>query len=252
MTFSKQHLLAGLAMAMAVTAIPQTASANSAAMEYFTKRADRSAVASLLSADDRAYYRAIFEAIDRSDWTKVQTMLAERTEGPLHQVAKAEYYLAAGSPRIELDALNAWLAGGVNLPQSEQILSLARKRGATVLPALPPANRLVSLPTFAKRIRPRETADGTMPAAVAASINEKIKLDDPAGAKILLDGIDALLSPGARAEWRSKVAWSFYIENDDASAFAVAQTVQDGMGPWVAEGWWIAGLAAWRLITDCP
>jgi hypothetical protein len=38
-----------------------------------------------------------------------------------------------------------------------------------------------------------------MPAAVAASINDKIKLDDPAGAKILLDGIDALLSPAAHA-----------------------------------------------------
>ena len=249
-TFTKQHLLAGLAMAVAASAIPQSALANSAAMEYFTKRADRSAVPTLLSADERTYYRAIFEAIDSSDWAKVQTMLTERADGPLHQVAKAEYYLAAGSPKIELDALNAWLAGGVNLPQSEQILSLARKRGATALPALPPANRLVSLPTFAKRIRPRETADGTMPAAVAASINDKIKLDDPAGAKILLDGIDALLSPAARAEWRSKVAWSFYIENDDASALAVAQTVQDGMGPWVSEGWWIAGLSAWRL-GDC-
>lgn len=250
MKVSKQHLLAGAALALAALAVPQAAQANSAAMEYFTKRADRSAVPSLLSADDRTYYTAVFDAIERSDWAKVQAMFAERADGPLHQIAKAEYYLAAGSPKIELDALNAWLAGGVNLPQSEQILSLARKRGAVTLPAMPVANRLVSLPNFAKRIRPRETADGTMPAEIAAAINTKIKEDDPAGGKVLLDGIDALLSPQARAEWRSKIAWSFYIENDDASAFAVAQTVQDGLGPWVAEGWWIAGLAAWR-IGDC-
>lgn len=250
MKVSKQHLLAGAALALVALAVPQAAQANSAAMEYFTKRADRSAVPSLLSADDRTYYTAVFDAIERSDWAKVQAMFAERTDGPLHQIAKAEYYLAAGSPKIELDALNAWLAGGVNLPQTEQILSLARKRGAVTLPALPVANRLVSLPNFAKRIRPRETADGTMPAEIAAAINTKIKEDDPAGGKVLLDGIDALLSPQARAEWRAKIAWSFYIENDDASAFAVAQTVQDGLGPWVAEGWWIAGLAAWR-IGDC-
>lgn len=250
MTISKQHLLAGAALALAAIAAPQVAQANSAAMEYFTKRADRSAVPSLLSADDRAYYTAVFDAIERSDWTKVQAMFAERADGPLHQIAKAEYYLAAGSPKIELDALNAWLAGGVNLPQSEQILSLARKRGAVTLPALPPANRLVSLPSFAKRIRPRETADGTMPPAIAAAINAKIKEDDPASGKVLLDGIDALLSPQARAEWRSKIAWSFYIENDNANALAVAQTVQEGIGPWVAEGWWIAGLAAFRL-SDC-
>lgn len=231
-------------------ASPQAVHANSAAMEYFTKRADRSAVPSLLSAEDRTYYTAVFDAIERSDWSKVQTLFAERSEGPLHQTAKAEYYLAAGSPKIELDVLMGWLAGGVNLPQSEQILALARKRGATVLPALPTANRLVSLPSFAKRIRPRETADGTMPLAISAAINAKIKEDDPAGGKLLLDGIDGVLSPQARAEWRAKIAWSFYIENDDASALAVAQTVQDGLGPWVAEGWWIAGLAAWRL-GDC-
>ena len=152
---SKQHLLAGAALALAAIAVPQAAQANSAAMEYFTKRADRSAVPSLLSVDDRTYYTAVFDAIERSDWAKVQTMLTERPDGPLHQVAKAEYYLAAGSPKIELDALTAWLAGGVTLPQSEQILALARKRGATALPTLPVANRLVSLPSFAKRIRPR-------------------------------------------------------------------------------------------------
>lgn len=238
------------AIALAALALPQTAQANAAAMDYFAKRADRSDVPSLLSKDDRDYYRQLFAAIDRGDWVKVQALFAQRPEGPLHQEARAEYYTAAGSPKIELDALSAWLAAGVDLPQAEQIAALAQKRGATVLPALPQANRLVSQPYFAKRIRPREVNDGTMPGAVAGAINGKIKADDPSGAKAVLDGIDTQLSPRTRAEWRSKVAWSFYIENDDASAYGLAQTAQDGAGPWVAEGWWIAGLAAWRL-DDC-
>jgi soluble lytic murein transglycosylase len=242
--------LAASAIALSAVALPRAAQANTAAMEYFAKRSDRSDVPILLSKEDRDYYRQLFGAIDRGDWTKVQALFTQRPEGPLHHVARAEYYTAAGSPKIELGALNAWLAAGVDLPQAEQIASLAEKRGATVLPALPQANRLVSQPNFAKRIRPREAADGTMPGPVAGAINGKIKADDPAGAKAVLDGIDTQLSPRARAEWRSKVAWSFYIENDDASAYAVAQTAQDGAGPWVAEGWWIAGLAAWRL-GDC-
>jgi soluble lytic murein transglycosylase-like protein len=86
-----------------------------------------------------------------------------------------------------------------------------------------------------------------MPEAVAAAIHEHIRQDDPAGAREMLDGIDATLSSAARAEWRKRVAWSFYIANDDAQAFAVARSVADGSGPWVAEGWWTAGLAAWRL-----
>ena len=247
-TTAKALLAFGLAGSLAAFAAP--AQANSATVDYFRNRADRSNVPSLLSQDDRTYYRDLFSAIDRADWAKVQDMFTQRQDGPLHQVALAEYFLAPTSPKIELDALNAWLAKGSTLPQVEQITLLAQKRGATVLPPLPQAGALVSLPTRAKRIRPRDTNDGTMPTAVAAAINSSIKADNPAGAKALLDGIDTQLSLGARAEWRAKIAWSYYIENDDASAYALAQTVQDGAGPWVAEGWWTAGLAAWR-ISDC-
>ena len=239
------YLLAG-----AAAALPVAAQANSAAVEYFRNRADRTSVPALLSQDERVYYRDLFAAIDKADWTRVQTMFAQKPDGPLHAVARAEYFLAPTSPKIELDALTGWLAAGTQLPQAEQISQLALKRGASNLPILPSTKALVSLPTTPKRIRPRETQDGTMPSAVAAGILERIKNDDPAGARLLLDGIDAALSPYARAEWRQKVAWSFYIESDDASAYALAQTSGDGAGPWVAEGWWTAGLAAWRT-EDC-
>ncbi|HEX4848511.1 MAG TPA: lytic transglycosylase domain-containing protein [Novosphingobium sp.] len=239
-------MLAGASAGLA----PQLAHANSAAVDYFRNRAARSVVPSVLTQDERNFYRDLFGAIDKEDWAKVQTLFAQRADGPLHQVARAEYFLAANSPRIEGDALAAWLARGTDLPQAEQISNLAAKRGVSALPMLPAPNALASLPSRSKRIRPRETADGTMPGTVAAAINGKIKADDPAGAKAVLDGIDTQLSPYARAEWRAKVAWSFYIENDDASAYALAQTAQDGAGPWVAEGWWTAGLAAFRL-DDC-
>ncbi len=239
-----------LALAGSAAALPIAAQANSAAVDYFRTRADRTAVPVLLSQDERAYYRELFSAIDKSDWTRVQAMFAQKTDGPLHQVARAEYFLAPTSPKIDLPALSGWLGTGSQLPQAEQISQLALKRGAVNLPFLPSAQTLVSLPYTPKRIRPRETQDGTMPGSVAASIVERIKGDDPAGAKLLLDGIDAVLSPNARAEWRQKVAWSFYIENDDASAYALAQTSGDGAGPWAAEGWWTAGLAAWRM-DDC-
>ena len=224
--------------------------ANSAAVEYFRNRADRSAVPVLLTQDERAYYKDLFAAIDHQDWAKVQALFQQKPDGPLHQVARAEYYLDPKSPKVELDALNQWLAQGNALPEAEQIAALAVKRGATTLPPLPVAQPLVTLPTSPKRLRPRDTADGTMPGSVASAILEKIKADDPASAKLLLDGIDAGLSLPARAEWRAKVAWSFYIENDDTNAYALAQTVAEGYGPWVGEGWWTAGLAAWRL-DDC-
>lgn len=55
-------------------------------------------VPELLSRSDKAYYADLFQAIDRQDWSRVDAMLAERDDGPLHHVARAEYYLAATSP----------------------------------------------------------------------------------------------------------------------------------------------------------
>ncbi len=230
--------------------LPVLAHANSAALDYFQSRAARTAVPSLLSQDDRAYYRDLFAALKKQDWVKAQALFAQRADGPLHQVARAEYYLAANSPKVELPALQSWLSAGTELPQAEQIATLAVKRGAVTMPALPQSQALYPQPGMPKRIRPREIADGTMPNVVAASILDKIKTDDPLGARVLLDGIDALLSPEARSEWRQRVAWAYYIENDDAAAYALAQTVAEGAGPWIPEGHWTAGLAAWRL-NDC-
>ena len=247
---AKARLLALTCAAGASLVGATAAQANSAAVDYFRSRADRTAVPSLLSQDERAYYRDLFSAIERKDWSRVQTLFAQKEDGPLHQQAMAEYYLAAGSPRIELESLNAWLAKGTTLPEAEQITRLAATRGATALPSLPGAQALVSLPTTPKRVRPRSTDDGTMPGSISAGILLKIKNDDPMGAKTLLDGIDASLSDSARAEWRQRIAWSFYIENDDASAYSLAQLGAQGSGPWVAESWWTAGLAAWRL-GDC-
>jgi len=247
----KATWLAGLGT-VALACAPSPAAANSAAVDYFRSRADRTAVPALLSQDERAYYKDLFAAIEHEDWTRVQTLFAQKPDGPLHQVARAEYFLDPKSPKIELDALNQWLAASpaTPLPEAEQVAALALKRGATALPTLPSPQALVSLPANPKRVRPRDTNDGTMPALVSAAIQERIKADDPAGARLLLDGIDAGLSPATRAEYRARIAWSFYIENDDASAYALAQTAAEGYGPWVAEGWWTAGLAAWR-IEDC-
>lgn len=246
---AKTFTLLALATSIAaLSAVP--VHANSAAVDYFRGRADRTAVPSLLSADDRSYYKSLFSAIEREDWTQVQALFAQRADGPLHTVARAQYMLAATSPKAELAPITDVLAKAPDLPWAEQLSRLALKRGATEMPALPQAQRLVSLPNVSKRIRPRSIDDGTMPATVAAAIQDRIKFDDPVGARVLLDGVDATLSPDARAEWRQKVGWAFYIENDDATARALSLTAAEGSGPWISEAYWTAGLASWRL-GDC-
>jgi hypothetical protein len=48
----------------------------------------------------------------------------------------------------------AWLAANPTLPQAEQIATLAIKRGATSLPALPQVQALYTQPNAPRRVRP--------------------------------------------------------------------------------------------------
>ena len=246
----RRRTVALLCAAAGAIGIIAPAHANSAAVDYFRTRADRTAVPTLLSQDEREFYRTLFAAIEHKDWAQVQQLVAQKSDGPLHQEALAEYYIGANSPKTGLDTLTAWLATGTELPQAEQIGRLALRRGATAVPGLPQEQALIRLQGLSKRIKPRAIEDGTMPAAVSAAILDRIKNDDPMSARQLLDGIDATLSGDARAEWRQRVAWGFYIENDNANAYQVAQLAAQGTGPWIGEAWWTAGLAAWRL-GDC-
>ena len=236
-------LAGGIGFTLATPALADSA-------EYFHAHATGSTVPALLPQSDRDYYRDFFNAIDKEDWAKVQDLLAQRKDGPLHKVALAEYYLAARSPKVELPQIQEWLNGGERLPQADQLIRLGQKRGLTSAPALPVQQSFQRQPSPPKRIRPGAVEDGTMPETVKAQILDRITNDDPDGARTALGGVDALLSPAARAEWRQRVAWSYYIENRDADALTLSLTVAEGSGPWVAEGHWVTGLAAWRL-DDC-
>lgn len=243
----KRIAVALLAGGIACT-LPAPAMANS--VEYFHSRTINKDVPTLLAQEDREYYRALFGAIDKEDWQRVQELLAQRKDGPLQDVARAEYYLAARSPKVELPQIEEWLRTGRSLPQAARLAKLGAKRGLARMPDLPSARSFHHQPSAPKRVRPGPISDGTMPDSVRDAILQRITNDDPDGARQLLDGVDAGLSREARAEWRQRVAWSYYIENQDAAALAMAQTVAEGAGPWVAEGDWVVGLSAWRL-GDC-
>jgi soluble lytic murein transglycosylase-like protein len=217
--------------------------------EYFTAHAMQYEAPQQLDRETREYYRDVFSAIDRGDWSKADDLLSQR-DGPLHTVARAELYLAAGSPKVSLEQIQAWMKDGRRLPMASQMARLALARGADEMPDLPQEAVFTNRGSLPRRVRPRTIDDGTMPEEIREQILQRIVNDDPDGARQLLDGIDANLSPQARAEWRQRVAWSYYIENKDSQALAMAQTVDAGDGPWVAEGDWTAALAAWRL-GDC-
>lgn len=244
------RLAAALAVGAGLLASAPLAAQNRTAAEYFRARAEKNAIPQVLSSDERSYYAEIFAALDREDWAKFQELLPQRENGLLHPVAIAEFYTHANSPRVSAEQVAQWFEGGINLPQAEQLARLGQKRGLSYIPDLPQERSFARQPATSKRVRPASVNDGSMPADISAAILDRIVNDDPDGARQLLDGIDANLSPAAQAEWRQRVAWSYYIENNDAAALAMAVTARAGSGAWVAEADWVAGLAAWRM-ADC-
>jgi hypothetical protein len=120
------------------------AAANSSAAEYFRARATSTNVPALLSNSEKEYYEQLFRAIDRENWSEVDSLLAQRADGPLHQVAKAEYYLHANSPKVEADKVRTWLSAGTDLPQAERLNTLGQKRGLDASYDIPREQSFVS------------------------------------------------------------------------------------------------------------
>ena len=217
------------------------------AAHYGQRTSQGAEMPSVLSRNEREHFRDVFNAIDREDWERVEALLKIHKDAVLYQSALAEYYTHARSPKVSAEQIATWLDLGVHLPQSEQLGRMGATRGLEELPEFPQAQGFARQPAAPKRIRPRSIVDGTISSATRSAILDAIKNDDPAGAHALLMEVDHELSPEAQAEWRQRVAWSYYIENNDVAALELASTVSDGSGAWVAEGEWVAGLAAWRL-----
>src|SRR5690606_2557256 len=60
------------------------------------------------------------------------------------------------------------------------------------------------------------------------------------------------LTPEGLTEVRQRVAWAYYIENDDSNARRMAAKALEARsgGDWTVQAHWTAGLAAWRQ-NDC-
>ena len=200
---------------------------------------------SALSRDELVEFTRIYDAIDSRQWDEATRLIDAAPQSPMASMARAELFLAAGSPVVPMGALLALLEDAPWLPHAEQLGRLAQKRGAQLLPDLPQVQRFSWLGTAPQRGKPQSVGDAAA-AAIAAQVQERIKNDDPAGAEALVEAASPAMSEQARTEWRQRVAWSYYIENDDASALRLADLARTGSGEWATQAQWVYALASWR------
>ena len=240
-----------LAATVALIALPFTpALAKDGGAVLFKSSSIAKDIPSQLKRKQSEHYRAIFKAMGGNEWDTAKNLIADAPNGPLKSITQAEYFLAANSPRAELGPLLVLVNEAPHIPQAAQLGRLAKKRGAQLLPNLPQRRNLSYVPGLPIRKKPNAIKSDSAANAIRGRILGFIKNDSPQSAEALLFETENVLSSDARTELEQRVAWSYYIENDDRSAQRMAQKAQKGSGPWVAHADWVAGLSSWRL-NDC-
>ncbi|WP_242446084.1 lytic transglycosylase domain-containing protein [Sphingopyxis lindanitolerans] len=240
------NLLSGALLALAAAAASPALAADTGTPDLL---AAPQTVPEILSSKQKQLYTQVLAAIRGQRWAEAKTLLGD-DNGPLGDFLRAELLTAANSPRAEVADIMPILARSPQLPQAEQLGRLATKRGATDIPTLPDQNRLSWSGTAPRRVGADSVSD-PFAAGLARSIPDRIKNDDPAGAETLYMAVADKLTAEARDEWRQKIAWSYYIENDDANALRLSRACTEDRGGWATQAAWVQGLAAWRL-RDYP
>ena len=222
-------------------ALPATASATEARPELETSARG---VPAQLGPNARSRYQDVFTAIRDARWAEAQAKLDAMPEGPLHNIARAELYLAKGSPKVDAAMLVALATKAPELPQARQLVALAKSRGVEALPSLPSAQELGWLGSAPRRGKVAGSeVRGTM---LAGKLVPLLKNDQPNEAEAILDANSATLAADTLTEWRQRIAWTYYLTGDDSAALRLAAKASAGSGDWAGQADWVAGLAAWR------
>ncbi|MET0370276.1 MAG: lytic transglycosylase domain-containing protein [Sphingobium sp.] len=250
---AKTSAIASIALAITGAASMPAAAETTEAILLPGTVASTPALPQQVSDGDKLRYTAIFGALRDQKWSDARTLIGALDErDAVRPLALAELYLANGSPKVEMFDLLDLLNKASWLPKADQIARLAERRGATMLPALPQVQKMMWLGSAPRREYVSGNKTDMLAQALGAKIQAYVKKDDPASAEALLATGEAGLTPEGMTEVRQRVAWAYYIENDDANARRMAaRAIEAGAaGDWAVQAWWTSGLAAWRQ-DDC-
>ncbi|MBT2187669.1 lytic transglycosylase domain-containing protein [Sphingobium nicotianae] len=208
-----------------------------------------SSAIAMVSAEERARYGAIIGQMSGGKWDDAKTAILalDATKDSMRPYLLAEFYLAKGSPRVEMFDLLDLIAKAPYLPQADRLAALARKRGAQSLPELPATRELMWTGSSPQRKILRSISGDGAADALRGRLLQQIKDDKPAEAEALVAGAETNLTIEGRTELRQRIAWSYFICGDTANARRLAsQAAQDGSGTFLAPAHWVVGLSAWR------
>ena len=193
-------------------------------------------------------WRGVFDAIDAGQWSSARAGIAALPRSVLTPVAKAELYIARGSPVVDLQSIQAVLAEAPDLPEANQLAALAVKRGLVTPPLITPEKPVYNIGSAPIRYKAHPVQGEPYADQLRSILDPLIKTDNAAGAEAQLLLYAPQLSYEARAEAAQRVALAYYVNGLDMDARRVADTWRQGAtGEWASQAAWVSGLASWRL-----
>src|SRR6185312_15062805 len=115
-------------------------------------------------------------------------------------------FTAKGSPTVDLASLEALIAQAPELPDADQLATMALKRGATEAIRVWPEKPTMNLGSAPVRYRTRPVQGEPAADALRAALDPLIKADDASSAEAQLLTYAPQLSVEARAEAGARVA----------------------------------------------
>jgi soluble lytic murein transglycosylase-like protein len=208
----------------------------------------------VLSDEDRARYREIFELQENGRWAAADALIAEVDDDVLKGYVEFQRYMHPTGYRARYDELKRWMAYYADLPNADEVYALAMKRRpkGAVPPARPEARKWgVGAETF--ELHPQLVKDyaatgRTRLDRIEGRVRHLCKKDQ---ASTALKEIDRHLARGeitARQHdrMRSWIAASYYFQGYVDTAKRLANEVAAANGDVAVLARWIAGLIAFR------
>ncbi len=214
----------------------------------------------ILSQSDSDRYGRIFELQADLRFAEADRELKQIKDPVLRGHALHQRYTHPTGYNAGYGELTNWLRDFRDHPGAEEIYRLALKKKGKKDKA-PPSPTGVDTGEFPNdpgsvattRSRPipkeRDPAAAHMIAKAEAELGQLLRKDKVSLAEALINKpeIRSRLSNSEFDDWRRRVAWSWFLNGDDAKALALAGPAAQRSRARVPEADWVAGIAAWRM-----
>jgi len=208
---------------------------------------------SVLSDEDKALYREIFDLQEDARWSEADKKIAALSDDTLLGYVKLERYLHPTAYRSTYGELKQWMAYYADLPDAKRIYALARRKqtrgaGPTLAPIPRKWRAEPSSPLhpdlaadYARTSKPRLNQ-------IEGRVRFLVRKEQATNA---LNEIERHRANGVITErqfdrMRSWIAASFYYQGYVARAEEIAESVADRNGDVAVLAYWISGLIQFR------